>query len=297
MATGSAAGVPSTITATNVDISLGYGGNDVGVSAASGGQATLTGGSVTVPGVGGGEVGLRATGAGSVITATDVPVSVTGGGGDAGDTATNGGSIGMTGASVSVVNGAGGLLQNGGSVTMTGADVTASGNGGFGFLFNGGGSASTLQYSNGTITASDASFSVQGSTANIGLTNTTATANNNTLLETTSSGSAVFDAQGSTLQGVITTDATSTSTVNLTNGTVWTMTGNSTPPRSPMTTARLFTPFLPGIDAAVELQDPDGDELHGGCRDDPAEHVSWKTTLAVGPVDHQRWHSDRLNEP
>ena len=55
-----------------------------GVSAASGGQVTLTGGSVTVPGVGGGEVGLRATGAGSMITATDVAVRVTGSGGDAG---------------------------------------------------------------------------------------------------------------------------------------------------------------------------------------------------------------------
>jgi hypothetical protein len=141
--------------------------------------------------------------------------------------AANSASIAMTNGSVSVVNGPGGLLQNGGSVTMTGADVTASGNGGYGFLFNSGGAPNTLQYSNGTITASDASFSVQGSTADIGLTSATATANNNTLLETTSSGSTMFNAQGSTLQGVITTETGSTSTVNLTQGTVWTMTGNS----------------------------------------------------------------------
>ena len=170
-------------------ISLGAGGNDVGVNAGSGGQVTLTGGSVTVPGLGGAEAGLQATGSGSMITANDVDVSVTGGGGDAGVKATNGASIGMTDGSVSVVNGAGGLLQNGGNVTMTGADVTASGNGGFGFLFNSGGAPNTLQYSNGTIAASNASFSVQGSTADIGLTNATAIANNNTLLETTSSGS------------------------------------------------------------------------------------------------------------
>ncbi len=223
----SATGVGSTISATNVTVSLGAGGNDVGVNAGSGGQVTLTGGSVTVPGFGGGETGLRATGAGSMITATDVPVSVTGGGGEAGVNAANGGSIGMTGGSVSVVNGAGGLLQNGGSVTMAGADVMASGNGGFGFLFNSGGGANSLNYTDGTITASSTSFSVQGSTADISLTNTTATANNNTLLETTSSGDTVFNAQASTLRGVITTDASSASTVNLTQGTVWTMTGNS----------------------------------------------------------------------
>jgi hypothetical protein len=223
----SATGAGSTITATNVVISLGAGGDDVGVNAASGGQVMLTGGSVTVPGLGGAEVGLQATGSGSMITASDVDVSVTGGGGDAGVKATNGASIGMTDGSVSVVNGAGGLLQNGGNVTMTGADVTASGNGGFGFLFNSGGAPNTLQYSNGTIAASNASFSVQGSTADIGLTNATAIANNNTLLETTSTGNSVFNAHASTLQGVITTDVTSTSTVNLTQGTVWTMTGNS----------------------------------------------------------------------
>jgi hypothetical protein len=158
---------------------------------------------------------------------SSVAVIDTGSGGDAGVRATTGGSIAMTGGSLSVVNGAGGLLQNGGGVTMAGTDVTASGNGGYGFLFNSGGVANTLQYTDGTITADAASFSVQGSTANISLTNATAIANNNTLLETTSSGSTAFNAQGSTLQGVITTDAASASAVNLTQGTVWTMTGNS----------------------------------------------------------------------
>ena len=51
----SASGANSTITADNVTISLGSGGNDAGVSADSGGQVTMTGGSVTVPGVGGGK--------------------------------------------------------------------------------------------------------------------------------------------------------------------------------------------------------------------------------------------------
>jgi outer membrane autotransporter protein len=224
----SATGANSSITATGVSILVGAGGgNDAGASADSGGQVALTGGSVSVQGIGGGERGLRATGAGSLITANDVAINVTGGGGNAGVSATNGAGIVTTGGSVSVVNGAGGLLQNGGSVTMAGTNVTASGNGGFGFLLNNGGNASTLQYSNGTITASDASFSVQGSAANIGLVNTIATANNNTLLDTSSSGNTTFNAQGSTLQGVIST-TNSTSNVTLQQNTIWTMTGNST---------------------------------------------------------------------
>jgi len=118
-----------------------------------------------------------------------------------------------------------GLLQNGGTMTMVGTNVTASGNGGDGFVFNSGASPNTLQYSNGTIAASGASFLVQGSaTANIDLTAATATVNNGTLLQT--SGTTTFNAQGSTLQGMILTPG-GTSTVNLTAGTTWTMTGNS----------------------------------------------------------------------
>ena len=223
----SATGTDSAITANGVAIAINNGGgNDVGANAASAGKVTLTGGTISVPGAGGGERGLRAVGAGSTVTASNVAVSVTGSGGNAGLNAVNSGAITTTGGSVSVVNGAGGLLQNGGSATMTGTNVAASGNGGIGFQFNNGGVPNTLQYSNGTISASDASFSVAGgTTANINLASTTAIANNNTLL--TTSGTTTFNAQASTLQGVISTNSGS-STVNLTQGTVWTMTGNST---------------------------------------------------------------------
>lgn len=223
----SATGANSSITADGVNIMVGTGGNDVGANAETGGHVTLTGGSVSIRGVGGGEDGLRATGAGSLITASNVAINVTGSGGNAGAHAVNGAGIETTGGSVSVGNGAGGLLQNGGSVTMAATNVTASGNGGFGFLFNNGGNANTLGYSNGTITASSASFSVQGAAANIGLTNTTATSNNNTLLDT-NSGNTIFDAHGSTLRGVITTTTNSTSAVTLEQNTIWSMTGNST---------------------------------------------------------------------
>ena len=224
-----ASGAGSQILSTGTTLSMpGGGGNDVGAKADTSGKVSLIGGSVTVNGNGGGETGLLATDTGTTITANNVAVSVSGGGGNAGVSAANGAGITTTGGSVSDVNGAGGRLQNGGSVTMAGTNVTASGNGGIGFLFNNGGAANTLQYSNATITASDTSFSVQGATANINLSNTIATANNNTLLNTNSSGNTTFNAQGSTLQGVISTQNGSTSRVNLTQNTIWTMTGNST---------------------------------------------------------------------
>jgi outer membrane autotransporter protein len=211
-----------------VNITSSSGGENA-FKAQNGGNVSLTNSTInnSVSSPGGGDTGLWATGSGSTITATNVNLSVGGNGGDFGVRADTNGSIVMTAGSVSVINGAGGLLQNGGTVTMTGTNVTASGNGGFGFLFNNGGNATTLNYSDGTIAASNASLSVQGSTANINLANATATANNNTLLATSSSGSATFNAQASILQGVITTGAGSTSTVNLAQQTVWTMTGNS----------------------------------------------------------------------
>jgi Autochaperone Domain Type 1 len=223
-------GATSRISADGLTVTITSGSGGINAfKAQGGGSISLADSTInnSVSSSGGGDTGLWATGVGSTITATNVNLSVGGSGGDFGVRADTNGSITMTGGSVSVLNGAGGLLQNGGTVTMTGADVTASGTGGIGFLFNNGGSPTTLNYGNGTITAGNASFSVQGSTANINLTDTTATVNNNTLLATGSSGSTTFNALGSTLQGVITTDAGSSSTVNLTQQTVWTMTGSS----------------------------------------------------------------------
>lgn len=209
------------VTATN------GGGNDVGVNAENGGSAVLTGGSINIAGVGGGERGLRATGAGSVISTTGTAIIVSGSGGNAGLNALSGGRIETSGGSVSVTNGAGGLLQSGGTAILNGTNVMASGTGGIGFQFNNGGS-NTLSFGGGTIEASEASFSVQGAIANIDLANTTAVANNNTLLETGNGGNTTYNARSSTLQGVMTTPAGNTSVVSLSQGTVWTMTGNST---------------------------------------------------------------------
>ncbi|WFU69609.1 autotransporter outer membrane beta-barrel domain-containing protein [Bradyrhizobium sp. CB2312] len=244
----------STITANRVIISVSGTGGDAAVKALSASTISLTGGSITVTGLNaGGETGVLAQSFGSTITATNVPISVTGTGGDVGVSADSGGhvkltrsdvsvvgtggesglratgsaSIETTGGWVSVVNGAGGLLQNGGNVTMAGTNVTASGNGGFGFLFNNAGAANTLQYSNATIVASDASFSVQGATANIYLSNAIATVNNGQWLNVSGGSTSNVVLKASTVQGVALTDALSASNVTLQNGSLWTMTGSS----------------------------------------------------------------------
>jgi len=279
-------GVGSQIIATGLSVNMNGGGGNVAAKATGGGLITLNNGTtINFAAGGGGNTGLLATGAGSQIVTTGTNVNmIGGGGGDTGVNANSGGTVMLTnsnvsvvgngsgevglyansgsivtsGGSVSVVNGVGGLLQNGGSVTMVGTNVTASGNGGNGFVFNSGSGTNTLQYSNGTIAASGASFLVQGgATANIDLTAATATVNNGTLLQT--SGTTTFNAQGSTLQGVILTPS-GTSMVNLTGGTTWTMTGNSN------------TTDLTNNNSTITFTPPTGD---------PTQLASYKTLTTV----------------
>ena len=279
-------GPGSQIIATDLSVNMNGGGGNVAANATGGGLITLNNGTtINFAAGGGGNTGLWATGPGSQIVTTGTNVNmIGGGGGDIGvraDTGTNvtltntnvsvvgngsgevglyanSGSIVTSGGSVSVVNGTGGQLQNGGSVTMVGTNVTASGNGGNGFVFNSGASPNTLQYSNGTIAASGASFLVQGgATANIDLAAATATVNNGTLLQT--SGTTTFDAQGSTLQGVILTPG-GISAVNLAGGTTWTMTGNSN------------TTDLTNNNSTITFTPPTGD---------PTQLASYKTLTTV----------------
>jgi outer membrane autotransporter protein len=280
-------GAGSQITATGLSVHMNGNGGDIGAQASAGGSIFLNQGTtISFPPGGGGDIGLLATGSGSQIVANgisdtmvgvgggDVAVSadmggkvtltnsnvsdVGNGGGEVGLKATNSSSIITSGGSVSVVNGVGGLLQNGSTITMDGTNVTASGNGGNGFVFNSGSGTNTLQYSNGTIAASGASFMVQGgATANIDLTAATATANNGTLLQT--SGTTTFNAQGSTLEGVILTPS-GTSMVNLAGGTTWTMTGNSN------------TTDLTNNNSTITFTPPTGD---------PTQLASYKTLTTV----------------
>jgi type V secretory pathway adhesin AidA len=281
-----AGGQPSQITATGLTVNMNGFGGDRGAIASGGGSIFLNQGTtISFPPGGGGDIGLLATGANSQIVANGISDRMVGvgsgdvgvnadmggkvtltnsvmsdlgnGGGEVGLKATNSSSIVTSGGSVSVVNGVGGLLQNG-SIAMDGTNVTASGNGGNGFQFNSGAGTNTLQYSNGTIAASGASFLVQGGAiANIDLTAATATVNNGTLLQT--SGTTTFNAQGSTLQGVILTQG-GTSMVNLAGGTTWTMTGNSN------------TTVLTNNNSTITFTPPTGD---------PTQLASYKTLTTV----------------
>ena len=66
------------------------------------------------------------------------------------------------------------------------------------------------------------------SIATLNFNNTTANAGNNNLLNATAGSAMTLNASASTLTGAIRTDAASTSTVNLTNGTTWNLTAPST---------------------------------------------------------------------
>ena len=65
------------------------------------------------------------------------------------------------------------------------------------------------------------------SNATINFNSTTADAGAGTLLDATNGSNITLNSNNSTITGVMTTDATSTSAVSLTNGSTWTMTGSS----------------------------------------------------------------------
>lgn len=232
-----ASGASSTITTTNANVTMENPLNpphvdvDTGVEAAAGGVVTMTGGTVAVNGIGSGEKGLWATGAGSTINASDIAISVPNGNNSAGVQADTSGAITLTSNSSIATGGTntpGGLLMNGGTLSMTGGSVTTTGPSSNGFTISGGAPADTLALANVTVSASQGnSFNVNGPTANIMLTDTTAIVNNGTVLLTQGGGTTTLTASGSTLEGVMTTIAGSTANVTLQNATTWTMTGSS----------------------------------------------------------------------
>ena len=81
------------------------------------------------------------------------------------------------------------------------------------------------------------------SVATVNFNTTTANAGFNNLLDATAGSIVTLNANASILTGVIRTDPTSTSNVNLTNGTTWTMTGSSTVTN--LNVANSFVVFAP----------------------------------------------------
>jgi hypothetical protein len=136
--------------ASNVNNSSQYGIN-AGILAASAGNVTLVGGTVTTNASGGN--GLFATGSGSVISMSDGTLNASGGGAHGVD-ATYGGSITLTNVNVTTTGSSSSALATdfgGGTVTVTGGTIQAAS--------TEAGSHSAGIYSTGTISVTNATVS------------------------------------------------------------------------------------------------------------------------------------------
>jgi hypothetical protein len=226
---------------------------------ASDANASGSGGVINVAGAlnvatqGQGAHGAFAQSAGAGIALSGPSALSIGGAGAFGLYAANGGAIAASGPVTIKATGAGdaGVAANAGSVTLSGAltiattSPTATGvsltGANASFSATGGGSIQTagvaLEFLNGagqTATFDNFSIantsgdliSVDPSSTTINLTGTTATAA--TLLDVVGGSTATLNASGSTLTGAILTDAASTTSLLLSNHSIWNVTGNST---------------------------------------------------------------------
>ncbi|QGZ66859.1 autotransporter outer membrane beta-barrel domain-containing protein [Paraburkholderia acidisoli] len=97
-----------------------------------------------------------------------------------------------------------------------------------GFLVNGAsGFTNAIALSGTTVTSTGASFNVQGANADIDIADSTVVQNNGVFLATQGAATTQFNASHATLSGAITTANDSVANVALSNGTLWTVTGNS----------------------------------------------------------------------
>ena len=217
------------------------GAGAIGLYATAGGVIGATGGGTTTVGTIGGvslatglsAYGVNADGAGSKITLGAAAIVTLGPGAfglyasDAAKTGTAG-SITATGAlSVQTTNGAAvGLQGNGATILATGGGLITSTGNAIEFL---GGTNQTATFDNFTINNLSGNLVfADPSVATINFNTTTADAGSLNLLDATGGSLVTFNANASRLTGAIQTDAASTSNVNLTNGTTWTLTAPST---------------------------------------------------------------------
>ncbi len=234
-----AAGAGSTINAANMAVTT-AGAGSIGLYASRGGVLNASG-TTTVTTSGGvsaatglGAYGVNADGAGSAVNLAAATVKTSGAGAYgllASDAANSGaaGSITATGPlNVQTTNPAAtavGLQGPGASILATGGGTIASAGGAIAFL---GGTNQIATFDNFTIASQggDLIFA-DPSVATVNFNGATANAGTNNLLDAAGGSFVTLNAAASTLTGAIQTDAASTSTVNLTNGSTWTMTGSS----------------------------------------------------------------------
>ena len=212
----------------------------VGLLASQGGALTSSGTtSVTTSGgifatTGLGAYGVNADGAGSTVSLSSATVKTSGAGAVgllASDRAGSGaaGSITVTGPlNVQTTNPAAvaiALQGSGARVLATGGGTIASAGGAIAFL---GGANQIATFDNFTIAnqSGDLIFA-DPSVATVNFNGTTANAGTNALLNATGGSVVTLNASASALTGAIRTDSASTSTLNLTSGANWTMTGSS----------------------------------------------------------------------
>jgi fibronectin-binding autotransporter adhesin len=240
------------------------GAGAIGFYATAGGGVTATG-PVTITTTGGvspatglGAFGVNADGAGSQIKLASASITTSGVGATglfASDASSSGaaGSITVSGTlNIQTKNAAAAavaLQGAGASIFATGGGTIASAGDAIDFL---GGKNQVATFDNFTIanTTGNLIFA-DPSVSTVNFNSTTANAGLNNLLDATNGSAITLNANASALTGAIQTDSTSTTAVNLTNGSVWTMTGSSAVSNLAVTnSAILFAP--PGSSAAFK---------------------------------------------
>ena len=183
-----------TVTLNNVTIST-KGGNGAALANDVGG-GTITATGVTATTAGSGSPGIYAIGTTTVITVTN-------------STLTSTGEVGA------VTTGGGVIIANNSNITGTTAGVRT---------FNQGSATSTASISGGSLTATsgDAFYAQGASGAFIAKAGAAIKASSGNIVNSVTSGAAVFTADGETLTGNIVADRTSTTAATLENGTTLT---------------------------------------------------------------------------
>ena len=243
-----ASGSGSTIGATDVAVTVPNSASGTGGQAVSAGTITLLRGSVSTGAAS--AIAVQATGAGSTITAEETAIA-TSGDNATGVQADSAGSVSLRNLTVKTTGASAvGLLATGAgsSINALGIDVTTSGSAAHAAAVTGGGSltmtgnltangagANALNVSGGhaTLTVTlltspnGASIAAPSGTSSVNLNGVEAVVNNGQWLIVNGGATLNLASEGSILQGVALTDAGSTSNVTLSDGTLWTMTGNS----------------------------------------------------------------------
>ncbi len=235
----SGSGSQTNLSGTNTFATQGAGANGLvaslgGVIISTGLTRVTTSGGLS-PATGFGANGVVADGTGAQVKLGSATITTSGSGSFgliAGDSTSSGhaGSISATGTlNVTTTNPAAAavaLQGNGAAILATGGGTITSAGQAIAFL---GGTGQTATFDNFNINnvSGDLIFA-DPSIGTVNFNGTTANAGSSNLLDATNFSAITLNANASTLTGAIRSDPTSTTNVNLNNGTTWTVTGPST---------------------------------------------------------------------